>query len=58
METVTYSRIDSLETGLDIYLPPNLPAGPRPAIVHFHGRGMIGGCRKILLFQRWLLGNQ
>lgn len=57
METITYSRIGSLEIQLDLHLSQSLPQGSRPAIVHFHGGGMIGGCRKTLFFQRWLLGN-
>ncbi|KAL2037163.1 hypothetical protein N7G274_010026 [Stereocaulon virgatum] len=54
METVTYSRIGSLDIQLDLYIPHNLPLGRRPAIVHFHGGGMIGGSRKSLFFLQWL----
>ena len=57
METVTYSRIDNLEIQLDLYLPPGLKEGSVPALVHFHGGGMIAGCRKTLFFQQWLKGD-
>ena len=57
METITYSRIDDLEVQLDLYLPPGLKEGLVPALVHFHGGGMIAGCRKTLFFQTWLKGD-
>ena len=57
METITYSRIDNLEIQLDLYLPPELNEGSVPALVHFHGGGMIAGCRKTLFFQQWLKGD-
>jgi len=41
---VSLITLDSLEIQLGLYLPPNLLAEPRPAIVHFHGGGMVGGC--------------
>ena len=58
METITYSRIDDLEVQqLDLFLPPGLKEGLVPALVHFHGGGMIAGCRKTLFFQTWLKGD-
>lgn len=57
METITYSRVESLEIQLDLYLPPELNAGLVPALVHFHGGGMIAGSRKSLFFQQWLKGG-
>lgn len=54
METITYSRFETLDIQLDLYLPPELNAGLVPALVHFHGGGMIAGCRKTLFFQQWL----
>lgn len=56
MGTITYSHIGSLDIQIDLHLPLDLRQGSRPAIVHFHGGGMIEGCRKTLYFQRWLLG--
>lgn len=57
METITYSRFETLDIQLDLYLPPELSAGLVPALVHFHGGGMIAGCRKTLFFQQWLKGG-
>lgn len=59
METITYSRVDNLDIQLDLYLPPGLNEceGLVPALVHFHGGGMIAGCRKTLFFQQWLKGK-
>ncbi|CAF9908250.1 MAG: hypothetical protein ALECFALPRED_004361 [Alectoria fallacina] len=54
METITYSQVDSLNIQLDLYLPPELEQGLVAAVVHFHGGGMIAGCRKILSTQHWL----
>ena len=54
METITYSRVDKLDIQLDLYLPPELKEGLVPALVFFHGGGMIAGCRKTLFFQQWL----
>ncbi len=57
METITYSRVETLDIQLDLYLPPELKEGLVPALVHFHGGGMIAGCRKTLFFQQWLKGE-
>lgn len=57
MKTITYSRVEDLDIQLDLYLPPELKAGMVPALVHFHGGGMIAGCRKTLFFQQWLKGG-
>lgn len=57
METITYSHIDSLDIQLDLFLPRELGEGLVPALVHFHGGGMIAGCRKTLFFQHWLKGK-
>lgn len=54
METITYSRVGSLDIKLDLYIPPEPKQGLVPALVHFHGGGMIAGCRKTLFFQHWL----
>lgn len=54
MTTIAYSRVETLDIQLDLYLPPDLKEGPVPAIVHFHGGGMIAGCRKTLFYQQWL----
>lgn len=56
METITYSRVGSLDIKLDLYIPPEPKQGLVPALVHFHGGGMIAGCRKTLFFQHWLKG--
>ena len=56
MKTTTYSRVGTLDIQLDLYLPPELEEGLVPALVHFHGGGMIAGCRKTLFFQQWLKG--
>lgn len=56
METITYSRIGSLDIQLDLYKPAELKEGPVSAVVHFHGGGMIAGSRKTLAFQHWLKG--
>ena len=56
METVTYSRVDSLDIQFDLYLPAGLNQSLVPALVHFHGGGMIAGCRKTLSFPHWLKG--
>ena len=57
MQTITYSRVDTLEIQLDLYLPPELREGLVPALVHFHAGGMIAGCRKTLYYQQWLKGK-
>ena len=57
METITYSQVGSLDIKFDLYLPPEMKAGLVQAVVHFHGGGMIAGCRKTLLFQNWLKGK-
>lgn len=57
METITYSQVGSLDIQLDLYLPPELNEGLVQAVVHFHGGGMIAGCRKTLYFQNWLKGR-
>ena len=56
MKTITYSRVGTLDIQLDLYQPPELKEGPVAAVVHFHGGGMIAGCRKTLFFQHWLKG--
>ena len=55
MKTITYSRVGDLEIQLDLYLPPDVSPGPKAVIIFIHGGGMIGGCRKTLFFQKWLL---
>ena len=57
METVTYSRVETLDIQVDLYLPTGLKEGLVPALVFFHGGGMISGCRKTLIFQQWLKGE-
>lgn len=56
MTSITYSRVGSLDIELDLYLPPEPKEVLIPALVHFHGGGMIAGCRKTLAFQQWLKG--
>lgn len=56
LETITYSRLGSLDIQFDLYSPLNPQQGPRPSIVFFHGGGMAAGCRKTLIFQKWLKG--
>lgn len=56
MQSITYSHVDSLDIKLDLHLPPELAAGPVPALVHFHRGGMMAGSRKTLASQHWLKG--
>ena len=57
IKTVTYSRVDDLEIQLDLYLPPDVPPGPKGAIIFFHGGGMVAGCRKSLNYEEWLISE-
>ncbi len=41
---VTYRRVGEWDGQLDIYIPA--AAGPRPALIYFHGGGWQGGSRK------------
>ncbi|KAH9916866.1 Alpha/Beta hydrolase protein [Fomitopsis serialis] len=57
MQTVTYSRVGSLEIQLDIRLPPSPTAGALPAVVHFHGGGMTTGARSGYDCWQWLIDS-
>jgi acetyl esterase/lipase len=43
---VVYARHGALPLKLDVYLPTEPAAGPRPAIVQVHGGGWVSGSRK------------
>ncbi|KZP13740.1 alpha/beta-hydrolase [Athelia psychrophila] len=43
--TLVYSKVDGLELKVDIYVPPNA-TGSMPAIICWHGGGMVIGDRK------------
>ena len=57
MKTITYCTIHSLEIQLDLFVPEHLPSGLVPALVFFHGGGMVSGGRKTLVLQQWLKGT-
>lgn len=55
--TLVYSKVDGLELKVDIYLPPNA-TGSMPAIICWHGGGMVVGDRKPRDTQitTWMIG--
>lgn len=57
IKTITYSHVDDLEIQLDLYLPPDVPPGPKGAIIFFHGGGMVAGGRKTLSYEEWLISG-
>ena len=56
-KTVVYSKVQGLDIKVDIYVPSILPAGSHPALVLFHGGGMVAGNRQGVLIQQWLIGK-
>ena len=53
--TLTYSRLPSLNLLLDIHIPTSLPLGAHPALIFFHGGGIVTGNRECLRGQQWLI---
>ncbi|KAH9916852.1 Alpha/Beta hydrolase protein [Fomitopsis serialis] len=53
MLTVTYSRVGSLDIKLDIEVPAHPNSGALPAVIYFHGGGMVAGSRRDALFPEW-----
>lgn len=47
MKTITYSRIGSLDIKLDLYVPDTQHKGPLPALVFYHGGGIVAGNRDL-----------
>ena len=54
MKTVRYDHAHALD--LDVFTSDVSNPGSKPAVVFFHGGGMVAGSRKSLFFQKWLLG--
>ncbi len=54
MQTITYSRIGSLEIKLDLYTPDNALNKPLPAVVWFHGGAIVTSGRNDVVFSDWL----
>lgn len=51
--TLVYSTVDGHDIRLDYYLPP-VEGGNLPAIIYYHGGGMVAGSRRGMGFPLWL----
>jgi acetyl esterase/lipase len=52
--TITYSQVDGLNIQLDAYVPE--ASGSLPAVLYFHGGGLVCGSRDDFLLPEWLKG--
>lgn len=48
--TIPYSVVDGLEINIDLYVPPGI-TGSAPAVVFYHGGGIVSGSRDDFYFQ-------
>ncbi|KZT64598.1 alpha/beta-hydrolase [Daedalea quercina L-15889] len=53
VQTVTYSRVGSLEIKLDIELPAHSTSGSLPAVIYAHGGGLVCGSRRDVWLPEW-----
>ena len=52
-----YQRVDETDYSLDVYLPTLTASSPLPALVYWHGGGLVMGNRSINTWSpKWLFG--
>ncbi len=53
--TFVYDTVNNV--ALDVYLPSETYATPRPAVIAFHGGGITAGSKRDAFFPTYLIGE-